>query len=236
MSVVSRRRSAGALQVLAVVALALVASFATPSLAQEGAQAADTGAIGPAPAAVAPAVPAPVADLVTVIIDTTLGPITVALDRGRAPITAGNFLRYVDGKRFDETSFYRAVRIDEAGEYGLVQGGLQGNPKKAFKPILHEAPHATGLSHVDGAISMARENPGTATADFFFVIGDLKALDGNVAENDPGYAVFGRVAAGMEVVKQILEQPRDAEKGADQGMKGQMLAQPVKILSVRRQP
>jgi peptidyl-prolyl cis-trans isomerase A (cyclophilin A) len=217
------------LRALAAVALAFGATFPSHTPAQEPA---------PAPAATdtSAAAPLPAANIVTVVIDTTLGPITVGLDQGRAPITAGNFLRYVDGKRFDDTSFYRAVRIDEAGEYGLVQGGLQGNPKKAFKPILHEAPYATGLSHVNGAISMARENPGTATADFFFVIGDLTALDGKVADNDPGYAVFGRVTAGMEVVKQILEQPRDAEKGADQGMKGQMLAQPVKILAVRRQP
>jgi peptidyl-prolyl cis-trans isomerase A (cyclophilin A) len=171
---------------------------------------------------------------VPVVIETTLGPITVELDAGRAPITAGNFLRYVDAKRFDDSEFYRAVKIDEAGDYGLVQGGLQGHPKKVFKPILHEAPYATGLSHLDGAISMAREDPGSATADFFFVVGDLKALDGKVEENDHGYAVFGRVTAGMEIVKQILLLPRDPEKGADNGMQGQMLAPPVKIRSVRR--
>jgi peptidyl-prolyl cis-trans isomerase A (cyclophilin A) len=171
---------------------------------------------------------------VPVVFETTLGPITVALDQARAPITAGNFLRYVDQKRFDDSDIYRAVKIDEAGDYGLVQGGLQGHPKKVFKPILHEAPYATGLSHVDGAISMAREDPGSATADFFFVVGDLKSLDGKVEENDPGYAVFGRVTAGMEILKQILLLPRDPEKGADNGMKGQMLAPPVKILSVRR--
>lgn len=185
----------------------------------------------PAEAPVPADVPAPAA--VAVVVHTSLGDIHLALEQGRAPLTTANFLRYVDNKRFDGSDFYRAVKIGEDGKYGLVQGGLKGNPKRVFKPILHEAPFATGLSHVDGAISMARTNPGTATADFFIVVGDLTALDGKAEGDDPGYAVFGRVTGGMEIVRQMLELPRSADAG-DGSMRGQMLASPVKILTVRR--
>src|SRR6185369_16814461 len=108
-------------------------------------------------------------------------------------------------------------------------------PKLAFKPIAHEPTSATGLSHLDGAISMARTNPGTATADFFIVIGDLTSLDAKADGSDPGYAMFGRVTSGMDLVHQMLELPRSAEAG-DGSMKGQMRAEPVKILTVRRAP
>ncbi|HXC59779.1 MAG TPA: peptidylprolyl isomerase [Steroidobacteraceae bacterium] len=173
--------------------------------------------------------------LVDVVLHTTLGDIRFALEKDRAPISTANFLRYVDQKRLDNTTFYRAVKISEDGKYGLLQGGLKGNPKLAFKPIAHEPTSATGLSHLDGAISMARTNPGTATADFFIVIGDLTSLDAKADGSDPGYAMFGRVTSGMDLVHQMLELPRSAEAG-DGSMKGQMLAEPVKILTVRRAP
>ena len=100
-----------------------------------------------------------------------------------------------------------------------------------LKPIAHEPTTVTGLSHVDGAISMARAEPGTANADFFIVVGDTTSYDAQPG-GDPGYAVFGRVVEGMDVVRSILGQPR-SEDG--QGvMKGQMIANPVKVLSVRR--
>jgi peptidyl-prolyl cis-trans isomerase A (cyclophilin A) len=171
--------------------------------------------------------------LVDVVLHTAMGDIRFALEKDRAPISTANFLRYVDQKRFDNTTFYRAVKISEDGKYGLMQGGLKGNPKLAFKPIAHEPTSTTGLSHLDGAISMARTNPGTATADFFIVIGDLTSLDAKADGSDPGYAMFGRVTAGMDIVHQMLDLPRSAEAG-DGSMKGQMLAEPVKILTVRR--
>lgn len=170
--------------------------------------------------------------VVEVVMQTELGEIRLALEQARAPITVGNFLRYVDARRFDGIEFYRAVRIDEEGEYGLVQGGLQGDPKKVFRPILHETTYATGLSHTKGAISMARGDPGSATADFFIVVGDLVALDGQ-PEGDQGYAVFGHVTQGMDIVRAILDRPRSAE-ASQEAMKGQMLSEPVKILTVRR--
>jgi len=180
----------------------------------------DAGAV---PGATAPAT-------VNVVLHTALGDIVLALEKERAPITSANFLRYVDQKRLDGTEFYRAMKADEEGEFGLIQGGLRGNPKRVLKPIAHEPTSATGLSHVSGAISMARADPGTADADFFIVIGDLPSFDAR--PDDPGYAVFGRVVAGMDVVRNILQQPRsDAGEGV---MKGQMLASPVKILTARR--
>jgi peptidyl-prolyl cis-trans isomerase A (cyclophilin A) len=179
----------------------------------------------------APAQPA----TTTVILTTSLGEIHLALETTRAPVTAGNFLRYVDAKRFDGIDIYRAFKVTEDGKYGIVQGGLQGDTKRLYRPVAHESPQVTGLSHVDGAISMAREAPGTATADFFIVIGDLVSMDGKPDGSDPGYAVFGRVTQGMELVRSMLELPRSQE-ARNPVMKGQMLATPVKILTARRAP
>jgi len=190
-----------------------------------------------APASAAAATEAPKATpqvaLVRVRLHTDLGDILLGLDPQHAPITSANFLSYVDQKRFDGSSFYRAVKLDEEGRSGLVQGGLRGDSERVLPPIAHEAPSTTGLKHVDGAISMARAEPGTAMADFFIVIGDLPSLDGQPGGDDPGYAVFGHVLEGMDVVRKILEQPRDPQAG-DADLKGQMIATPVQILTVRR--
>lgn len=198
--------------------------------AQEAAQSSQAGA--EAPVQTSSEAP-PAADIVKVLLHTARGDIQLALDKEHAPVTVKNFLHYVDQKRFDGSDFYRAVKIGDEGKYGLVQGGLRGNPKRVFKPIAHESPRQTGLSHLSGAISMARTAPGTATADFFIVVGDLTALDGQSTGDDPGYAVFGRVTDGMDVVREILDQPRAADAG-EGAMKGQMIANPVKILSARR--
>jgi peptidyl-prolyl cis-trans isomerase A (cyclophilin A) len=185
-----------------------------------------------APPASAEAPPVPSAT-VKVVLRTALGDITLALEKERAPITVNNFLRYVDQKRLDGTEFYRAVTLDEQGQYGLIQGGLRNNPKRVFKPIAHEPTSDTGLSHVSGAISMARAEPGTASADFFIVVGDNVSYDAHPDAGDPGYAVFGHVIDGMDVVRAILLQPRAA--GTGEGvMSGQMIANPVKILAARR--
>jgi peptidyl-prolyl cis-trans isomerase A (cyclophilin A) len=170
---------------------------------------------------------------VRVTLHTSLGDIVLGLAKDRAPVTVANFLRYVDQKRFDGCSFYRAVKTDDDGHFGLIQGGLRGNPKRILKSIAHEPTTVTGLSHLDGAVSMARAQPGTANADFFIVVGDTVSYDAQPG-GDPGYAVFGRVIEGMDVVRAILMQPRSE---AGQGvMKGQIIATPVKILSVRRGP
>jgi peptidyl-prolyl cis-trans isomerase A (cyclophilin A) len=168
-----------------------------------------------------------------VVLKTDLGDITIALETQRAPVTTANFLKYVDGKRLDGTSIYRAVKIGDEGKYGLVQGGLSGSTQQQLPPIAHEAPSVTGLRSVDGAVSMARNEPGSARSEFFFIVGDLPSLDGVAGTDDEGYAVFGRVVSGMDLVRAILLLPRkeDAEVAV---MKGQMLLQPVKIISARR--
>jgi peptidyl-prolyl cis-trans isomerase A (cyclophilin A) len=175
----------------------------------------------------------PVPATVKVVLKTSLGDIVLAVETERSPITAANFLRYVDQKRLDGSNFYRAMAVGDDGQYGLIQGGLRGNPKRVLKPIAHEPTTVTGLSHVNGAISMARDDPGTATADFFILIGDLVALDAQPNGGDPGYAVFGHVVDGMDVVHVIFGQPRSSTEG-EGVMKGQMLAMPVKILTARR--
>lgn len=201
--------------------------------AAQQAPAQDAAVVAPSDATATGVAVQPAPALVRVLLTTAEGEIELALEKDRAPVTTANFLRYVDQKRYDGATFYRGVQLDEAGKYALLQGGLRGDPKKVLKPIAHEAPATTGLSHVDGAVSMAHSAPGTATADWFIVVGDLVSMDGKGTAEDPGYAVFGRVTRGMDVVRSILQQPRDPEAG--QGvMKGQIFAHPVKILTMRR--
>lgn len=175
--------------------------------------------------------------LVHVKLTTPVGAITLALNQGKAPITVANFLRYTDTKRYDGATFYRASRPKgyTADDYGSIQGGLQNDPAKVMKPIGHEPTTRTGLSHTDGAISMGRFAPGSATSDFFICIGDNTYLDANPkAKGDNlGFAAFGYVVEGMDVVRKILVKPRDPNAGVGV-MKGEMLKPPVKILSARR--
>lgn len=198
--------------------------------AQESPAPAPEAAAPPAPE---PSAPAPVHAVVNVVLHTARGDVRIALEKDRAPVTVANFLKYVDAKRFDGITFYRAVKISEDGQYGLMQAGLRGNPKLIYKPIAHESTKVTGLSHLDGTISMAMRDPGTATADFFFVLGDLTSLDAKPEGADVGYAVFGKVTDGMPVLRGMLDLPKSDQAG-DGSMKGQMLAQPVKVISIRR--
>ncbi len=184
-----------------------------------------------------PAGEAPVPRTETVALETAQGTIRIAVEVERAPVTAANFLRYVREKRLDGASFYRALRLTPDGTYGLIQGGLKNDPKRVLPPIAHESTAKTGLSHVDGAISMARAAPGSAQGDFFIIIGGLPALDAQASgEGDiAGYAVFGRVIEGMEVAKAILAAPVDPDAG-EGAMKGQMIAAPVRIIRATRLP
>ena len=202
------------------LALSLLLS-ATPAIAQV--------APAPVPPASVPPAPAPAAETVRVVMTTSAGPITIALEKDRAPVTTANFLRYVDAKRFDGIAFYRSMRLP--WNAGLIQAG-QRETAKLFKPIAHEPTSQTGLSHTEGAISMARLAPGTATADFSIVVGDMTGLDAKPA--DPGFAVFGRVVEGMDVVKTIWMAPRSPSKG-EGVMKGEMLEPTVRVLTVRRE-
>jgi peptidyl-prolyl cis-trans isomerase A (cyclophilin A) len=178
-------------------------------------------------------------DTANVVIETELGDIVVALETERVPFTSANFLRYADEKRFDGAVFYRAMRLDWGEQpNGLVQGGTQWDPARLLPPIAHEPTSETGVGHVAGAISMARNEPGTATGDFSIMLADMPSLDADPAAEDAerraGYAAFGRVVEGMDVLRAIFGAPTDPDKG-EGWMKGQMLAAPVKILTVRRQ-
>lgn len=180
----------------------------------------------------------PLGDRVNLILVTDQGTMALELDHQHAPLTVENFMRYVDLHRFDGAVFYRVMRL-KWGEQpnGLIQGGLQGNPQKVLKPVAHEPTSQTGLHHSVGAIAMARNAPGTATADFTIMVSDVAGFDADPSASDPdrqaGYAVFGHVTAGMDVVRKIYDAPLSATKGPSV-MRGQMIAVPIKILSLRR--
>jgi peptidyl-prolyl cis-trans isomerase A (cyclophilin A) len=198
---------------------AALSGLALPTLAQE--------VPAPPPPSAAPAT-------VAVVMTTELGPITIALETERAPVTAGYILKHVDEKRLDGSAFYRAYKVVPDGSIGLVQAGIQDG-RKLLPPVAHEPTTTTGLTHDEGAVSLARAAPGTAQAQFFFILGSLKSLDANpqASGDNLGFAVFGRVTEGMDVVRKILNVPISATKG-EGVMKGQMIEAPVKIVSVNR--
>jgi len=177
---------------------------------------------------IAPVAIAPKDELVRVRIETSAGEIVVALDRGRAPLSVANFLAYVDGKKLDGEAFYRAMPY---GDGGLIQGGITSDARKLRKPVAHEPTSTTGLKNVAGALVMARLDPGSAQSDFFILTTDIAQFDASTT--DPGFAVFGRVIEGMDVVKAIFAAPRSATKGLG-AMKGQMLEPQVRIVKTTR--
>lgn len=186
------------------------------------------------------ATPEPVVNYETkdVVLETEEGDITIRLEVERAPITAANFLRYVDEGRFDGTKFYRAMKLErEPMPNGLIQGGTQFDPKRILPGIPHEKTTETGLSHTNGAVSMAMLEPGTATGDFSIMLADQTGLDANPDADNPvwqnGYAVFGYVIEGMDVVSAIHARQADPNKG-EGVMVGQILADPVEIVNARR--
>jgi len=197
-----------------ILAAALLAAFCTAAVSQAPAPPAQTAV--------------PKEELVPVEIDTSLGRIVVALDKGHAPISTANFLHYVDTHRYDGETFYRATHI---GDGGLIQGGVLSNALKLFAPIKHEPTSQTGLHNVAGSIVMANGGPGTARADFFILASDVPQFDATA--DDLGYAVFGHVTEGMDVVQKILASPVSSTKGKG-ALKGQMLEPAVKITKVAR--
>ena len=173
------------------------------------------------------------ADPVRVRVETDRGDIELELDAAKAPNTVANFLRYVDGKFYDGGRFHRAVtpgnQPDSKVKIEVVQAGV--NPEKAkdeFKPVKLERTKDTGLKHRDGTVSMARDGPDTATGDFFVCVGDQPELDfgGKRNPDGQGFAAFGRVTKGADVVKKIQAAPA----------KGQALDPPVTIKKVTRLP
>lgn len=173
-----------------------------------------------------------------VIMQTDLGVIEIDVYKSRAPLTAENFLYYVDNDLYDAQGFYRAVR-PETDPRGLgmqiIQGGLL-SMESVTAPIDHETTEMSGLSHTDGAVSMARDEPGTGSAAYFFIsIGDNTSLDfgGSRNPDGQGYAVFGQVVKGMDVVRAI--QLRETKGPSESEVtSGQFLTEPVKIIEMKR--
>ena len=188
------------------------------------------GAGATAQPAAAPTTPAPAT--VRVLLHTSAGDILVALETQRAPITAGNFLHYVDTRRLDGAEFYRAMHTTPTA--GLIQGGVR-NGNLLFPPIGHESTTQTGLSHDDGALSAPRLAVGTARSDFTIMVGPQHYLDAGLgsAGDGLGYAVFGHVVEGMDVVRRILAAPTSATEG-EGVMRGQMLDPRIRIITARR--
>lgn len=145
----------------------------------------------------------------SVVIQTEYGEIIVEIYSDRAPVTANNFLRYVDSGLFRGSCFYRIVRLDnqvkDSVKIEVIQGGRYENEEKGFPPIPHENTITTGILHKDGIISMARLGPGSATSEFFICVGDQPELDygGKRNRDGQGFAAFGKVLKGIDVVRKI---------------------------------
>ncbi len=159
------------------------------------------------------------AQLPRVVMETGLGSVTIELETEKAPVTSADFLRNVDQRRYDGGSFYRVVRPDNdpnAPPLSVIQGGTPNPDNSKFPPLRHESTLETGLSHTDGVISVAREAIGTGrTAQFFICVGDNRSLDhgGPKAADGQGFAAFGRVVEGMDVIRRILASPTDPNPG-----------------------
>ena len=163
-------------------------------------------------------------------IKTELGNITVELYPAKAPITVANFLKYVDAHLYDSSSFFRAVTLNnqpkDSVKIEVIQGGDVDSAKE-FVPIPLETTKQTGLLHKNGTISMARGKPATATSSFFICINDQPSLDfeGKRNKDGQGFAAFGKVVEGMDVVKKIQQLHPE---------QGQYFKPPVRIISITR--
>ena len=169
---------------------------------------------------------------IRVLVQTELGEIVLEVDAAHAPKTAANFLRYLDAGHFDGGTFHRTVKMDNQPDspvkIEVIQAGV--NPDRAkdgFPPIPLERTSVTGLRHTDGVVSMARGQPDSATSGWFVCINDQPSLDFGGARNPDGqgFAAFGRVVQGMDVVRKIQQAPNtDAQR----------LTPPIKILKAAR--
>lgn len=178
------------------------------------------------------------APVIRLIMNTDKGDIELELYPAQAPKTVANFMTYVDTGLFDGGEFYRVVRPDNdqgSPVISVIQGQAAIVGEAPFPPVAHESTAETGILHEDGVISMARDGPGTATHAFFITIGAQPGLDHGALRNPDGlgFAAFGKVTAGMDVVRGINRLKGEAEAD-DPYVKGQVLARPVLIMSVRR--
>ena len=175
--------------------------------------------------------------IINVTLQTTVGTIHIELYSEKAPISVANFLRYADDGYFNNTSFYRAVRYENdngSPKIEVIQGGI-GDGERAYPMIRHESTNISGLKHLDGTLSMSRGAVDTATSDFFICIGDQSGLDYGASRNSDGlgFAAFGRVTSGMDIVRKIHQMPSD--KPTDNSyVKGQLINNPIIIKTIQR--
>lgn len=172
-----------------------------------------------------------------VIMETSMGVFEIELYGEAAPETVNNFLKYVDGGYYDSGEFYRIVTYandNGSPKIEVIQGGLN-EIASPFEPIGHESTELTGILHTDGVLSMARGGVGTASSEFFICIGDQPGLDFGQPRNEDGqgFAAFGKVTAGMNVIKAINSISPDQTVGEGYTA-GQELIEPIKIVSARR--
>lgn len=168
---------------------------------------------------------------------TSLGEIELELYPDKAPLSVANFVNLADGGHLDGGSFYRTVSPDNDNGtpvIAVIQGGI-GDAPSPFAPIAHETTLKTGLPHLDGSLSMARSEVGTASTEFFICIGAQPALDfaGTRNTDGEGFAVFGQVVSGMDVVRAIHQAPADAPTEFEY-FQNQLINEPVEIISLRR--
>jgi peptidyl-prolyl cis-trans isomerase A (cyclophilin A) len=168
---------------------------------------------------------------VAIVIETSLGTIDAELDSARAPVTVANILRYVNDHAYDGGRFHRTVRADNqpnnAVKIEVIQGGVAPDRQgKGYAPVPLERTSVTGLRHLDGTLSMARGGPDTATSDFFICIGAQPELDfgGKRNADGQGFAAFGRVTRGLDIVRRIQAQHAEA----------QALTPPITIVRIAR--
>ncbi|WP_440959700.1 peptidylprolyl isomerase [Oceanicaulis sp. LC35] len=174
------------------------------------------------------------------VIETTHGNIEVELNETAAPVSVANFIAHARAGHFDGGSFYRTVRDDNEREgvapMNLIQGGHSFDGLPEAEGIAHESTLETGLTHSRGAISMARDEPGTATTEFFIMVNDYPGLDAGPDGRNPdesGYAVFGAVTEGMDVVERIWMAPASLEHAPESFPYPQFITEPVQIVTVR---
>jgi peptidyl-prolyl cis-trans isomerase A (cyclophilin A) len=176
---------------------------------------------------------------VRVRVQTELGDIVIEVDPAKAPITAANFLRYVDAGHYNGGIWHRTVKMDNQPESTIkievIQAGV--NPdraKEGFAPIALERTNVTGILHKDGVVSMARGTPDSATSGWFICINDQPSLDFGGPRNPDGqgFGAFGRVVSGMEVVRRIQVAPSSADRQTN--AEAQRLTPPIKIIKVAR--
>lgn len=174
------------------------------------------------------------------VIETSEGDIVVALNDSAAPVSVANFIAHAEAGHLDAGNFYRSVRDDNerpgVEPMHLIQGGYGRDGLPEAEGIAHESTLETGLTHSRGAISMARTAVGTATTEFFIMVDDYPGLDAGPGKRNPdeaGYAVFGAVIEGMDVVERIWMAPTSLEAAPDDFPYPQYIVEPVRIETVR---